>query len=222
VRELPYTANHEPIAFDGGENGGVRVQGRDRDEVRVLYRVQARANSSERAKELAEAVRVVRSGGKVRPDAPTARMREWWSVEFRVWVPRSSDLWLRAMNGPLGVENMRGTMDITTVNGPVSLVNLAGAVVAHTDNGPLHVELEGARWQGAGLDASTDNGPVNFELPQDYSALLETGTINGPSSIDFELTLRRVSRGHITTKLGAGGPPVRVVTDNGPFQMTVR
>lgn len=219
VRELPYTLDGKPIAFDGGENGGMDVRGWDRSTVRVIYRVRARARLADRAKEIVESIDVTRSGGKVRPQGPPMTRRESWSVEFKVWVPRSSNLWMRTLNGPLGVSNVRGTMELATTNGPLSLVDLGGAVQAHTDNGPLHVALEGTRWQGAGLDASTNNGPVNLAIPDDYSAHLETGTINGPSSIDYTLNLRSLRRGHLIVTLGSGGPPVRVVTDNGPFHM---
>lgn len=222
VRELPYTPDGKPMAIDGGENGGIAVKGWDRSTVRVLYRVKARAHSPERAKELAESIKVGRSGGKIRPEGPSTDEREWWSAEIKVWVPRSSDLWLRTTNGPVGVQRVRGTMDIASVNGPVSLVDLAGAVQARAENGPLHVELEGTRWQGAGLDAAAENGPVDFELPRNYSALVETGTINGPSTIEYTLTLKGQSHGHMIATLGSGGPPVRVVTDNGPFHMGVR
>ena len=219
VRELPYAIDSKPIAFDGGQNSGMDLMGWDRPTIRVLYRVRGRARLAERARKIAESIDVTRSGGKVRPQGPAMTGRESWSVEFKVWVPRSSNLWMRTLNGPLGVSNVRGTMDLATTNGPLSLVDLAGAVQAHTDNGPLHVELEGTRWQGAGLDASTDNGPVHFALPENYSAHLETGTINGPSSIDYTLNLRNLGRGHLIATLGSGGPPVRVVTDNGPFHM---
>ena len=222
VREFPYAADGKPIAIDGGENSGVEVTGWDRPTVRVLYRVKARARAQERAKEIAESIDVIRSGGRVRPDGPSVSGREWWSVEFKVWVPRSSNLWLHTHNGPLGVRNVRGTMDLETINGPLSLVALGGAVEARATNGPLHVELEGTRWQGAGLDASTQNGPVNFFLPSKYSAWVETGTINGPRTIDYTLTLQRLTQGHMTVTLGSGGPPVRVVTDNGPFRMAAR
>jgi hypothetical protein len=101
-------------------------------------------------------------------------------------------------------------------------VDLGGAIQARVQNGPLHVALAGSRWDGAGLDAEAQNGPVNLVLRADYSARLVTGTINGPSAFDYALETR--VRGHdwITTTLGKGGPPVRVVTNNGPFHIARR
>ena len=222
VRELPYTIDGDPIAIDGGQNGGMSITGWDRPTARVLYRVKARAYGKDRARALAEAIRVEHTRGKIRSAGPPTSSREWWSTEIRAWVPRSSDLWLRTLNGPLGITSVRGTMDILSVNGPVSLVDLAGAVQARVENGPLHVELQGSKWDGAGLDASAQNGPVNFVLPERYSARLTTGTIQGPKTIHYALDWDSGPHAHIVTRLGSGGPPVRVVTHNGPFRMVAR
>jgi hypothetical protein len=198
------------------------VMGSARNDVRVVYRVRARARTAERAKELAESIHLERRGGWLRPEGPATNSEEWWSVEAKVWVPRSSDLGLRAQNGPVGVRSVRGTMEVDVVNGPVSLVDLSGAVHAHVENGPLHVELTGSRWTGAGLEAEAQNGPVDLELPRSYSARLQTGTIHGPSSIEYALESEGRFRGHITTTLGSGGAPIRVVTENGPFHIGAR
>jgi hypothetical protein len=86
-------------------------------------------------------------------------------------------------------------------------------------NGPLSVGLGGSRWEGAGLDAETVNGPVVLAIPEGYSARLETGTVNGPMSVDFPLTVTFQGRwrDRLNTTLGDGGAPVRVVTTNGPL-----
>ena len=70
----------------------------------------------------------------------------------------------------------------------------------------------------------TVNGPVTLEVPADYSAKLETGTVHGPIDVDFPLTVTlgsgRMRRFNAT--LGSGGPTVRVVTTNGPSAVLTR
>jgi hypothetical protein len=222
VHELPFDRIGDPIAIDGGENGGMTVIGWDRNEVRALYRVVARARTKERARELAEAVRIERSHGKFLPNGPTTSNREYWATDVRIWVPRSSDLWLRVLNGPMAIEDVHGTMAVEAITGPLSLVNLGGAVEARARTGPLYVALSGTRWDGAGLDAAAESGPVTFVLPRNYSALLETGTISGTSVIPYPLQTLSTRSGRIVTTVGSGGPPVRVVTDSGPFNMVAR
>jgi hypothetical protein len=112
-------------------------------------------------------------------------------------------------------------MDLSTHNGPLSLSDVGGDVKARAVNGPLSVNLSGRRWDGEGLDAETNNGPVSLAIPEDYSARLETGTVNGPFSSDIPLTVTfrgRLNK-HLNVTLGQGGAPVRVVTTNGPVSI---
>ena len=221
VREFTDPRVGRRIAIDGGENSGMTVMGGDRDDVRIVYRVLTRARSDERARALAARIELRLVDGWLRPAGPETSGRDFWAVEVKAWVPRTSDLALSTHNGPMGVRNVRGRMDLASINGPMSLVDLAGAVEARVENGPLHVGLAGSHWDGAGLDAEAQNGPLNVELPSDYSARFTSGSLNGPQSIDYAL---EASRGHAwwTTTLGKGGRPVRVVTHNGPFHIGER
>jgi len=142
-------------------------------------------------------------------------------VSFVIYAPRRSDLTLDTHNGPICVRDVTGRMALTAYNGPVSLDGVGGDVHARTTNGPIDIELTGERWEGAGLDAETTNGPLELAIPESYSARLEFGTVNGPMSVGFPLTVTiqgRVGR-RITTTLGAGGAPVRAVTTNGPVEI---
>ena len=221
VREFSYPRGAKPIAIDGGVNGGMTVMGGERDGVRILYRITARASTEDRARALTPQVQLELKDGWLRPSGPETSRGESWSVEIKAWVPRASNLVLKTYNGPLGLRGVRGTMDLNSTNGPVSLEELGGAVQAHTENGPLHVGLSGSHWGGTGLDAEAVNGPVNLEIPAGYSARLITGSINGPQAYDDAIEPRRSGTWSRTT-LGKGGPVVRVVTTNGPFQIGYR
>ena len=59
-----------------------------------------------------------------------------------------------------------------------------------TSNGGVDVDLEGPGWKGEGLDVETSNGGVRLRIPEQYSAHLETGTVNGGLNIDFPLTMQ--------------------------------
>jgi hypothetical protein len=46
---------------------------------------------------------------------------------------------------------------------------------------------------------------------------LETGTVNGPMSIDFPITVQgRIDTKRLSMDIGGGGPTVHVTTTNGP------
>jgi DUF4097 and DUF4098 domain-containing protein YvlB len=82
--------------------------------------------------------------------------------------------------------------------------------------------LSGTKWQGDGLDLQTTNGGATVNVPRGYNASLETGTTNGHVRVDFPITVRGSIDRHITTQLGSGGPPVRVVTTNGGVHIAER
>jgi len=207
------------LVIDAGQNGGVAVYGAERTDIEVHARIRAWAPSSEDAESIAGDVRVDLGRGSVRADGPDAGRREGWSVSFVVYVPRRSDLDLRAHNGPVSAADVSGTIEARTQNGPVSLRGVSGEVNARTQNGPLNVELAGPRWDGEGLDAETRNGPVRLIIPDGYNARLETGTVNGrfDTEVPLQVTLmgRQRSR-RIEATLGNGGPLIRAITTNGP------
>jgi hypothetical protein len=219
LRDVAWRAAGGALDVDGGENGGVYVTGWSKDSIRVVARIQAQAETKERAQALAKAVRIVNQGGKLSAEGPDTDNEESWGVTFDVLAPRGMNLQLEAHNGPVCVVEMNSRMDLTTVNGPMSLSGVAGDVRARTENGPLSVHLTGAQWRGAKLDASTENGPVSLALPRGYSCQLETGTINGPMDVNIPIVVQgriNVRHQHVSAKLGNGGAPVRAVTTNGP------
>lgn len=214
VRKMTLAASGS-LGVDARPNGGIDVRRGPAGEVRVLARVQAHARSEERAREIADQVRIERGDGRIRSEGPRTERRESWSVSYRITVPADYDLDLSSTNGGLSVAGVSGSLDLRTTNGGIHLDGAGGDVRAHTTNGGLHVELAGEGWEGAGLDARTTNGGVHLEVPEGYSARLEAGTTNGGFSVDFPITLQgRIGR-RIETELGQGGPPIRVVTTNG-------
>lgn len=206
------------LDVDPGVNGGVRIIGWSRDSTFIRARVDANASSESAAKAMADQVKIDISGGRIRVSGPRRRDNTPWAVTFVIHVPVRTDVAVTTENGPVDVDGVSGEIHLSATNGPVSLFRLGGNVVARAGNGPLTVDLEGRTWSGKGLDAETTNGPVMLAIPEGYSAQLETGTINGPLSVEVPMTvtLGRNGNGRLNATLGKGGPPVRVVTTNGP------
>ena len=211
------------LTVDPGTNGGVDIIAWDRDSIAVTARIQVNARSADDAEAIAKDIRIEASGRTVsaRGPEPTGR-HQGWSVSFVVYVPKRTDLSISTQNGPLSVQDVTGTMELATQNGPLLLDGVAGDVHARAQNGPLMVKLAGARWDGAGLDAETQNGPADLRIPEGYNAKVDFGTVNGPMDVGFPLmvTINGRITDRISTTLGSGGAPIRVVTTNGP--MTVR
>ena len=209
------------IRVDAEPNGGIRVEGWDRNEIRMLAKVAAWSRSGD-PEEMVGDIRV-ETGNVIRADGPRAGRREGWSVSFRLMVPTSSNLDLETLNGGVAIAGVYGDMDFETTNGGITLEDVGGDVRGRTQNGGLNVELSGQQWEGEGLDVQTTNGGIDLTLPSDYRATLVTGTVNGGFRTDFPITVRgRLRSNNITTELNGGGPRIEVRTTNGGVHIRER
>lgn len=203
------------LAVDARKNGGISVKGWDRNEVLVRSRVQASAPTQSEADDIAKQIRVQTGSGRIFAEGPAVREDHNWSVSYEVFVPRRSDVSLKTYNGGLTIADVTGHIEFTALNGGVVLRRVGGNVQGSTTNGGLVVELSGDRWDGETLDVRTTNGGIVMSVPENYSAHLETGTVNGNLSIDFPVTVQgRITR-ELAVNLGSGGATVRAMTTNG-------
>ena len=210
--EMPASAE---LRVDGQENGGITIHGWDKSTIQVVAMIQTSAETEADASDLAKRVKISASNGEVRADGPDTRRREWWSVSYEIWVPAHTGLDLRARNGGIAVDGVESRMELETVNGGLSLSDVGGDVRGTTSNGGVSAELSGTKWNGAGLDLQTSNGGVRLYIPENYSARLETGTVNGGMNIGFPITVQGSFGRRLSTQLGSGGPTIRAVTTNG-------
>ena len=202
------------LDVDASRNGGIRVRGWDRTDIRMVAQITAYADSESRARVLAEAVRI-ETGGRIRASGPDTGRGESWNVSYQVDVPRDARLALNTNNGGITIEDFRGSATFRATNGGVSLTDVSGDIRGATTNGGLDIRLTGDRWEGAGLDVETRNGGVRMRVPERYSAELETGTVNGRVRIDFPVTVTGTLGSNVKTTLGSGGARVRAMTRNG-------
>ncbi len=220
VRETTLAALPE-LAVDARPNGGITVEGWDRNEIRVRARVRTQARTEAEARELASEVRVHTDAGRIASEGP--RNLDWdrrgWSVSYEVFVPRRTDLGLTSTNGGLRVTAVEGEMELSSTNGGISLQRVAGEVRGRTTNGGLDVRLAGDRWNGRGLELETTNGSVTLTLPEGYSARLETRTVNGGTRVDFPVTVQGRNGRRVEADLGSGGPLIRIETTNGAVRV---
>ena len=214
VREavLPAAAR---ISVDATPNGGIKVEGWDRGEIRVRAKVTAGARGDmEAARAMASEVRI-ETASTIRAEGPQTSHRSYWSVSYQISVPRRSGLSLRSHNGGISIAGVNGEIDFETTNGGVTLAGLSGQVKGRTTNGGLTVRLAGTEWSGDGLDAQTTNGGVTLAVPEGYNAHLEASTVNGGMNIEFPVTVQGNLHRRLSVDLGRGGKPIQVETTNG-------
>jgi len=227
IRETTLPPSHGAVGVDASPNGGVKVEGWDRGEIRLRAKVVASADTEEDARAIASEVRI-ETGATIRAEGPSSESRRRWWVSYELWVPRRSDLSLRSENGGIAIAGVDGAIEFETTNGGVNLSGLAGKVSGRTTNGGVKLQLEGTEWAGDGLEVETTNGGVNVSVPEGYNAHLETGTVNGGLRIDFpvsvqgRLNLKDGQLRRLSTDLGSGGRSIRVTTTNGGVVVSKR
>ena len=219
VRELTPAATPS-LTIDARTNGGIAVTGREGGGIRVLAKISSSAPTAERARALAEAVKIDTTGGCIAAKGPNPASNESWSVSYEVVVPHTTDLVLQSYNGGLAVSGMDANVELSTTNGGIALENVNGDVSGTTTNGGVSVVLSGSGWRGAGLDVETTNGGVTVVVPGSYAAEIEASTVHGGVDIDGLAEHRDGNR--IRATLGNGGAPIRLATTNGGISVNAR
>jgi len=215
IREQTLPAARGTLSVDARVNGSISVKGADRNDILMRTRIQSAALTEAEAQELAKQIRI-ETGSEIRAEGPALERNRYWTVTYEIFVPRRTNLSLETYNGGIAIADVNAQIEFEAHNGGVSLNNLAGNVRGSTVNGGLAIKLTGARWDGTGLDVETTNGGISLKIPDNYSAHLETGTVNGSLNVGFPVTLQgRISTKRLSIDLGGGGPTVRVVTTNG-------
>ncbi len=205
------------ITVDGRTNGGISVKSWDSPGILVRARVEAYAPSEGEARALYSQVIVHSAGGVISADGPSSGN---WSVSYEIQVPTRTDLNLKAHNGGISIDGVNGLLEFATQNGGVHLAHVAGDVHGRTQNGGVHVELAGARWDGRGMDVQSQNGGVNLIVPANFSAHLETSTVNGSLKTDFPNVPSDRHQREMKFDMGSGGAPIHVSTTNGGVHIT--
>ena len=202
-----------------GQNGSIRVHGWNNSDVLVKACIQAAAASDSEARALASQVSIAQGAGMIEPSGPSTNDRSYWNVSYEVWVPNASNLELKAKNGSIAVESVRGQIHFQTLNGSVKLNEVAGNVEGSTTNGSLLIDVAGSGWTGSGLRAETTNGSVQLNLPENVSAQVQASTVNGRVKVDFPVTVSGEISKTMTFQLGGGGPLIEAKTVNGSIHI---
>jgi DUF4097 and DUF4098 domain-containing protein YvlB len=166
-------------------NGGVQVQGWDK-EVYSVTACKAAGGSASDAERILSQITFSVQGGEVSTSGP--RDEEDWTVHLLIRTPKSASIELettngpislysvdgkltaQAKNGPISLHDFSGDAEISAVNGPITISGSSGNVRVHTQNGPISVALAGRTWNGTGLSADAQNGPLTLFVPSDYQS----------------------------------------------------
>jgi DUF4097 and DUF4098 domain-containing protein YvlB len=186
------------LSIESEVNGGMQVQGWDKDTYSVTACKVADASSND-IEQIFSQIKLSVENDRVSVSGPSHH--DNWTVFLLVRAPRSANLNLRANNGPLSIYDLDGKLearaingpislqgfsgdaDISAQNGPIDLTGNSGKLRLHTENGPISVSLSGDAWKGSGLVADAQNGPLTLRVPKNYrSSLLVESDGHSPMS----------------------------------------
>jgi len=226
------------LHVDELQNGGVQMQGWDKDAYSVTA-CKAVDASRKDAKELLSEIKLSVHNGHVSVSGPP--QHNDWNVYLLIRTPREAEVELtthngpasfykvdgkisaRGTNGPISMEACTGEADIEAVNGPISFSGTGGKLRLRTQNGPISVALHGSSWNGGGLEVDAVNGPVSLSLPSGFqSSFLVESRGHSPLSCHASIcgdTRKTWDDEHRRIEYGSGTPVIRLTTENGPISI---
>jgi hypothetical protein len=214
------------LQIEPGRNGGLTVKGWSQNSVLLRARVETWAATDADARTLTSQVHVDTSSGLIRASGPDtdgffqSYRDEGWAVSFEVFAPWSTDLKLETHNGGITVSDFRGRLTFQSHNGGIHLARISGDVSGETHNGGIDTELQGNTWEGRQLELSTHNGGITVSMPASYSVSVEAHASRGRVSSDFPIHVTgRINRADLNFNIGAGGPLIKITTNNGAIRL---
>jgi hypothetical protein len=219
-------------------NGGVQVQGWDR-EVYSVTACKAAGGSGADADRILSQISLSVQNGEVSTKGPGDE--DQWTVYLLIRAPQvaaidletangpisfynvDGKLTARAKNGPISLHDFSGEAEIIATNGPIDITGSSGNLRVHTQNGPISVALAGTTWSGAGLSADAENGPLTLLVPSDYrSSFVVESTNHAPVSCQARIcdnARKTWDDEHRRIEFGNAPAMIRLSTVNGPVSV---
>ncbi len=235
---------HKVVPFrSGGEvavenvNGSITVETWNQEDVEVNAEITVRARNSREARDFLKKVEIIldRDGDhlQIEPDYPKregsgflnwifGRRPPEVTVKFRIRLPRETDLTASSVNGRVAVFDVRGDLNIHTTNGAVEVREVAGSLSVRTVNGSVKARVQELPAE-AEITLKTVNGGIRLYLPENVSAEVEAGTVNGSIDSDFPIRVEgKYGPKRASGRIGEGEAFVRLKTVNGSIQILKR
>ena len=233
VQTVPRSAI-SALQVRSSKNGGIHIQGWNRDEYSITACLAAAGDNANEAKALLDQLKLSVSDGKVTVEGPSPQE---WIAYLIIQAPNGATLDLESGNGPIGVSDFSGIIQARNVNEPITFHDVGGQVRAevqngpitvsgsggdfrlNAQNGPLTIELDGNQWSGGELEGSTQNGPLTLKLPEGYLSSVRIGASKHSPvecrAIQCQQAVRTWDRPSVI-QFGDSTPVIRLSTINGP------
>ena len=137
------------------------------------------------------------------------------------------DLSFSTGDGSVVVDDAEGTLKLDTGDGGVNVSGVLSAVSVRTGDGSIVYRAQPGAVMKGPWDLTTGDGSVTLYLPREFGAELDADTGDGAIRNDLEVVdveatgtpKRREARRTLRTRLGGGGPELRVRTGDGVIRL---
>jgi len=152
--------------------------------------------------------------------------------------PVSGRLRIFTGDGSITAEGLQGDIRLHTGDGSIRATGLEGRLQADTGDGHMNVrgrfDLLDLRTGDGGIEAEVEHGSkvtagwslrsgdggITLSLPDDLGAELDAHTGDGHITLDLPVTVAgTISPSSVRGRLGAGGPPLKVLTGDGSIHL---
>jgi hypothetical protein len=199
-------------------NGGVQIEGWDRDAVEV-HAVKTALHEGEDLDSVH--IDVEGDGDQLAvntryPQGTGVQV----TVDYEIHVPyRLRFMAVQTVNGDVHLQGVSSKGYLDSVNGNIEAVESDGRFSARTTNGDVRLQLKSLP-DGDPVSLTTVNGSVVLSLPESANADVRVVNRNGDFHSDFALaTLGAYESSRFRGRLGSGGGEIFMSTVNGGIRL---
>ncbi|HEY3249807.1 MAG TPA: hypothetical protein VGK25_01685 [Ignavibacteria bacterium] len=153
------------------------------------------------------------SGGNIIADNINGNVEAYTSGGNVIIDKNMGNIDASTAGGNITVESFEGNVNVSTMGGHVTLTGSNGKVDASTAGGNINVDYSG---KNLGMELSTMGGNITANLPSDFDADAEIGTLAGRINCDFaEVENKNKVTNHLKAKFNSGGELFKCTTSAG-------
>lgn len=153
------------------------------------------------------------SGGNIVANNITGKIEAYTSGGNVVVENNTGELSISTAGGNISVNSFNGDVNASTMGGHISLTGSNGGIDASTAGGNINIDYTGSN---KGMDLSTMGGNITANLPADFNADADIGTLAGKVKCEFaDIENRNKITNHVKTKFNSGGEKFKCTTSAG-------
>ena len=203
--------------------GSITIEGGDVTNCDVTATITAKASTEEKAKELAEQVKIeLEQNGNtlmVKITKPRNKRRRSISISFDITVPKRTALQVGSDVGEIRISNITEKIKARTDVGKISCREISGDIDLQADVGKVNVIYSKAALAVCNVNIKTDVGSIDLTTPPDCSAAVQANTDVGSITTDIPLTVKGKVGKNLQGTVGAGEGKMYLKTDVGSIRI---